>query len=134
MAMEENAAVFLEVSARDGFASGTVGVEGGGPQDDAFAVEGAVALANRHGGLARVIPHGGEAIGFGIEAGDSGAGTVGSVSFEEGEIRLQELAVLNHVLLTRAFGYDRLSVEGEESLDDVPVAGKLREQLLAGAW
>ena len=40
---------------------------------------------------------------FGIEAGDSGAGALRSVRIEEGEIGPQKLAVLNHVLLTRAF-------------------------------
>jgi hypothetical protein len=101
MAMEEKVAVFLKVRARDGLAPRTVGIEGRGPQDDVLAVERAVALANRHRRLPRVVPHGGEAIRFGIEAGDSGAGALRSVSTEEGEIRLQKLAVLNHVLLTR---------------------------------
>jgi hypothetical protein len=76
--------------------------------------------------------HGGEAICFGIEAGDSGAGALLSVSIEEGEIRLQKLALLNHVLLARAFPHDRLSVHRKERLDDVPVAHKLREQPLTG--
>lgn len=51
---------------------------------------------------------------------------------EEGEIRLQELAVLDHVLLTTAFRHDRLPVHQEERLDDVPVARKLHEQPLTG--
>jgi hypothetical protein len=71
MAMEEKAAVFLKVRARDGLAPRIVGVEGRGPQDDVLAVEGAVALADRHRRLPRVVPHGGEAIRFGIEAGNS---------------------------------------------------------------
>ena len=113
--MEENAAVFLKVRARDGLAPRTIGIEGRGPQDDVLAVERAVALANRHRRLPRVVPHGGEAIRFGIEAGDSGAGALRSVGIEEGEIRLQKLAVLDHVLLTRAFGHDRLSVHRERT-------------------
>ena len=133
MAMEEEPAVFLKVRTRDGLAPGMLGIEGRGPQDDVLAVERAVALANGHGGLVRVVPHGGEAIRFGIEAGDSGAGALRSVRIEEGEIRLQKLAVLDHVLLTRAFRHDRLPVHREERLDDVPVAHKLREQLLTGA-
>jgi hypothetical protein len=90
-------------------------------------------LANGHCRLPRVIPHGSESIRFGIKAGNSGAGALGSVRIEEGEIRLQKLSILDHVLLTRAFGYDWLSVWREERLDEVPVACKLREQFLAGA-
>src|SRR5580698_1055102 len=133
MAMEEDAAVFLKVRTRDGLPPGMLGIEGRGPQDDVLAVEGAVALANRHCGLVRVVPHGGEAIRFGIETGDSGAGGLRSVSIEEGEIRLQKLPVLDHVLFTRAIRHDRLPVHREERLDDVPVARKLREQLLTSA-
>src|ERR1700733_85251 len=88
MAMEENPAVFFKVRSRDGLAPGTVGIEGRGPQDDVLAVERAVALANRHRRLARVVPHGGEAIRFVIEAGDSGAGALRSVSTNEDEIGL----------------------------------------------
>ena len=90
-------------------------------------VERAVALANGHRRLARVIPDGSEAIRFGIEAGDSGAGALRSVSIEEGEIRLQKLAVLDHVLLTASFRGDRLSVHREKRLYDVPVTRKLPE-------
>ena len=133
MSMEEKAAVFLKVRARDGLAPGMLGIEGCGPQHDVLAVERAVALANRHGRLPRVVPHGGEAIRFGIEAGDSSAGGLSAVRTEESKIRLQKLAVLNHVLLARAFRHDRLPAHREERLDDVPVARKLREQLLTGA-
>jgi hypothetical protein len=84
-----------------------VGIEGRGPQDNVLDIERAVALANRHRRLPRVVPHGGETIRFGIEAGDSRAGALRSVNIEEGEIRLQELAVLDHVLLTLAFRHDR---------------------------
>jgi hypothetical protein len=70
---------------------------------------------------------------FGIEAGDSGAGGLRSVIIGEGEIGLQKLAVLDHVLLSRALGHARLPFRGEEGLDDIPVARKLREQLLTGA-
>jgi hypothetical protein len=132
MAMEENAAVFLKMRTRDGLAARTVGVEGRGPQDDVLAVERAVALANRHGRLTRVEPHGGEAICFGVEARDSSAGALRSVRIEEGEIRLQKLPVVAHVLLTSAFRDDWLSVHWEERFDDVPFASKLREQLLTG--
>src|SRR5580765_4423600 len=107
MAMEEYAAVFLKVRARYGLAPRMLGVEGRGPQHDVLAVKRAVALANRHRRLPRVVPHGGEAVRFGIEAGDSGAGALRSVSIEEGEIRLQKLAVLDHVLLARALRHDR---------------------------
>src|SRR6266436_1147612 len=48
----------------------------------------------------RFVPHGGEGIRFGIEAGDSGAGALRSVRIEERKIRLQRLAVLDHILLT----------------------------------
>jgi hypothetical protein len=48
MAMEEKAAVFLKVCARDGLAPWMLGIEGRCPQDDVLAVERAVALANRH--------------------------------------------------------------------------------------
>jgi hypothetical protein len=75
----------------------------------------------------------GEAIRFGIEAGDSGAGGLCSVTIAEGEIRLQKLAVLDHVLLARAVRHDRLPVRREERFDDIPVTHKLREQLLTGA-
>jgi hypothetical protein len=83
--------------------------------------------------LPRVEPYGGEAIRFGVEPGDSGAGGFCSVRIEEGEIRLEKLAVLDHVLLARAFLRDRVPVAREECLDDVPVARKLGEQLLTGA-
>jgi hypothetical protein len=133
MAMEEDAAVFLKVCARDGFAPGMFGIEGRGPQHDVPTVEGAVALANRHCGLVRVVPHGREAIRFGIETGDSGAGGFRSVSIREGEIRLEKLPVLDHVLFTCAIRYDRLPVHREEGLDDVPVASKLPQQLLTSS-
>jgi len=133
MAMEEKAAVFLKMRTRDGLAPRMLGIEERGPQDDVVTVECAVALADRHGRLPRVVPHGGEAIRFGIEAGDSGAGALGSVRIEEGEIGLQKLAVLDHVLLTPAFRHERLPVHREERLDEIPVAHKLREQPLTGA-
>jgi hypothetical protein len=110
-----------------------LGIEGRGPKDDVLAVKGAVALANGHGGLVRVVPHGGEAICFGVEAGDSGAGGLRSVSIDEGEIRLQKLAVLDHVLFAGAIRHDGLAVHREERFDDVPIARKLGEQLLTGA-
>jgi hypothetical protein len=132
MAMEENVAVFLKVCARDGLAPRTVGIEGRGPQDDVLAVERAVALANRHRRLARVVPYRGEAIRFVIEAGDSCAGALRSVNTNEDEVGLQKLAVLDHVLLTRALGHDGLPIRRKERLDEVPVARKLREQLLTG--
>jgi hypothetical protein len=132
MAMQENAAVFLKVRARDGLAPGMLGIEGRGPQDDVLSVERAVALADRHCCLPRVVPHSREAIRFGIKAGDSGAGALGSVRVEEGEIRLQKLAILDHILRTRTLRHNRLSAHREERLDDVPVARKLREQFLTG--
>ena len=131
--MEQDAAVFFQVRARDGFAPGMLRIEGRGPQDDVLAIEGAVALADGHGRLVRVVPHGGEAIRFGIEAGDAGAGGLRSVSIEESEIGLEKLAVLYHVLLARAFRHARLAFHREERLDDVPVSGKLGEQFLPGA-
>lgn len=134
MAMKENAAVVLQVCARDSLAARTIGVERSGPQNDIVAVEGAIALANGHGGLPGVVPDGGEAIRFGIEAGDSGASALGSVGFEEDKIGLQKLAVLDHVLLAGAFRHFRGAVLREERLDDVPIAHKLREQLLTGTW
>src|SRR5215469_4778211 len=133
MAMEKKAAVFLKVRTRDGLASRTIGIEGRRPQYDVLAVERAVALANRHRGLPRVVPHRGEAIRFGIEAGDARTGALRSIGIDEGEIRLKKLAVLDHVLLTRAFRHDRLAVRWEECLNDIPVARKFREQLLTGA-
>ena len=132
MAMEKNTAVFFEVCARDRLASRMLGIEGRGPQDDVLAVERAIALANRHRRLPRVIPRSGEAIGFGIEAGDSCAGCLRSVRIEEGEIRLEKLAVLDHELLARTFRHDRLPALRKERLDHVPVPGKLREQFLTG--
>jgi hypothetical protein len=131
--MEENATVLLKMRARHGLSPRMIGVEGCSPQDDILAVEGAVALANRHRRLSRVVPHGGEAIRFGIEAGNSSASALRSIWIEEGEIRLQKLAVLDHVLLTRSFCLDRFSVYWKEGLNEVPVAHELREQLLAGA-
>ena len=131
--MEEDVAIFLEVRARDGLAAGMFGVERRGPEHDVLAVESAVALANRHGGLVRVEPDGGEAIGFEIEAGDAGAGGLGAVLIEEGEIGLEKLAVLNHVLLAGAFRGARLAFHGDEGFDDIPIADKLREEFLTGA-
>src|ERR1700729_1470532 len=132
MTMNENAAVFLKMRTGNGLASRTIRVEGRGPQDDVLAVERAVALPNRHRRLPRVVPHSREAIRFGVEARDSGARGL-SVRIEEREIRLQKLPVLNHVLLTRAFRYSRISARREERLHDVPFPHKLREQLLTGA-
>jgi len=133
VAMEQNAAVFLKVCARHGLAPRTVGIERRRPQDDVLAVEGAVALADRHRRLPRIVPHGGEAIRLGVKAGNSGAGALGSIRIEEDKIRLQKLAVLNHILLTGAFGHLRGAILREERLDDVPIARELREQLLSGA-
>jgi hypothetical protein len=56
------------------------------PQDDVLAVERAITLANRHGRLARVVPHGSEAICLGIEARNFGAGAPRSIRIEEGKI------------------------------------------------
>jgi hypothetical protein len=133
VAMEEKAAVFLKVRARDGFAPRKFSIESRGPQDDVLTVERAVALTNRHRCLPRVVPHGCEAIRLAIEAGDSGARALRSVSIEEDEIGLQKLALLDHVLLACCFGHDRLAIHWEECLHHVPLAGHLREQLLAGA-
>ena len=130
--MEEKAAVLLKVCAGDGLAAGAIGIEGRRPENNVLAIEGAVALANGHGGLVRVEPHCSEAIAFGIEAGDSGASALGSIRIEEGEIRLQKLTVLNHVLPAGAFRDDGLAGSGEERFDHIPVAHKLREQLLTG--
>ena len=130
--MKEKAAVFLKVRARYGLAPKVLGIEGRGPQNNVFAVERAVALANRHRRLPRVVPDRGEAIRFGIEAGDSRASALRSVRIEKGKIRLQKLAILDHVLLTRAFCHQRLPIHREERLDDVPVARKLREHPLTG--
>jgi hypothetical protein len=100
---------------------------GGVPQNDVLTIERSVALSNRHCRLSRVVPDGGKAIRFGIEAGDSSAGTLGPISIEEREIRLQELAVLDHILLTRSFRYNRFPIHREERFDYVPVARKLHE-------
>lgn len=128
--MEEKIAALLEVRAGHGLAPRMFGFKGRFPQYDVLAVERTVALANGHVRLARVIPDGGEAIRLGIEAGDSGAGTLRSITIEGGEIRLQELAVLDHVLLTRALCHDRFAGLWKETLNDVPVARELREQPL----
>jgi len=131
--MEEHASVFLEVCARDGLPAGTLSVERRGPQDDGLTVERAIALTNRHRRLPRIVPNGCEAVRLWIEAGDSGAGALSSVRIEEREIGLQKLAVLDHVLLARRFRHDRLPIRREERLHDIPVARKLRKQLLTGA-
>ena len=94
-----------------------LGIEVRGSQDNVLVVERAVALANRHCRLPRVVPHGGESIDFGIEAGDSGAGALRSVRTEKDKILPQKLAVLDHILLS-AFRHDRLPVHREERLDD----------------
>jgi hypothetical protein len=48
--MKENAAVVLEVGARNGLAPGIIGIERRGPQNDVLAgFEGAVALTDGHG-------------------------------------------------------------------------------------
>ena len=46
MAMEENLAVVFQVCPRDGLASGVIGIEWRGPENDVLAVERAIALAN----------------------------------------------------------------------------------------
>jgi len=130
MAVEEKTAIFFKVRSRYGLATGMLRFEGRGPQDDVLAVKRAIALANGHCRLPRVIPHGSEAIRFGIETGDSGPGARRSFRIEKGEIRLQKFAVLDHVLLTRALCHNRLPLHREEGLDDIPVARELPEQLL----
>src|SRR5215813_15246236 len=130
--MEEKAAVFFEVCARDSFASGTLGIKSRSPEDDVLAVEGAIALADRHRRLPRVIPHGREAVRLRIETGDSGARAFGTVSIDEREVGLEELAVLDHVLLAGCFRHDRLAVRREKGLHNVPITDELCEQLLTG--
>jgi hypothetical protein len=103
--MQQNAAVFLKVRARDRLVPRPVGIEGRGPEHDVLPVKGAIALANRHRRLPRVIPHGGEAIRFRIKAGDSGARALGPVSLEEGEIRLQKLYCLHVPFVTIGFPF-----------------------------
>ena len=131
--MEEDPAVFLKVCTRDSLAPGMLGIEGRGPQYDVLAVEGAVALASGHGGLVRVIPHGGEAIRFGIEDGDSGG--LRSVIIDEDEIgscrNMQSwIMYCLHVPFWCAIGFP---VRREEGLDDIQITRKLRRQLLTGA-
>ncbi len=92
--MEEDPAVFLKACTRDSLAPGMLSIEWRGPQYDVLAVEGAVALASGHGGLVRVIPHGGEAIRFGIEDGDSGG--LRSVIIDEGYAKIASVARLSH--------------------------------------
>jgi hypothetical protein len=60
MAMEEKTAIFLKARSREGLAPLMLGSEGRAKQDDVLAVEGAVALANRHRRLPPVVPHGRE--------------------------------------------------------------------------
>lgn len=130
MAMKKKTAVFFKVSACDCPASGTFGIKRRGPQHDVLSVECAVALTNRHRRLPRVVPHRCEAIRLGIEAGDSGSCARRSVRIDEGEIGLQKLAVLDHVLLAGSFRHDGLAIHREERLHDIPIACELREQLL----
>src|SRR5690348_16928573 len=132
MAMKQKATVLLEVGTSDSLAAGTFDVERGGPQYDVLSIEGAVALADRHCRLPRVVPHRCEAIRFRVEAGDSGSGTFCSISIEECEVRLQELAVLNHVLLARRLCHNGFSIRGEKRLDHIPLSRKLRQELLTG--
>ena len=131
--MQEEAAVFLEMRARNGLPPWTFRVEGRGPKDDILAVERAVALTDRHRRLSGVVPHRGEAITLRIEAGDSRARTLRSVRIDKREIGLQKLAVLDHVLLARSLRHDRLSVRREERLHHIPIARKFSEQLLTGS-
>ena len=133
MAMEQKVAVFFKVCARDGLAPGTLGIEGSRPQDNILAIEGAVALTDRHRRLPRVVPDRREAIRLRIEAGDSGARALRSVRIQEGEIGLQKLAVLDHVLLAGCLRHDRLPIHGKERLHHIPLAHESREQLLTGA-
>ena len=88
MAMDEKATLFLKVRARDALAPRSIRVEGRRPQNDVLPVERAVALANRHRRLPRVVPHRGEAIRLGIEAGDSGAGALRSIGLDEASPRV----------------------------------------------
>lgn len=131
--MEQNASVFLKVRTGDRLTPRVFRVERSGPQDDILAIERAITLADRHCRLPGVVPDGREAIGFAIEAGDTRAGALRAVRIEEGEIRLQKMTVLDHVLLARTFRYDRLTVFREERLYYVPIARKLREKLLTCA-
>jgi len=130
--VKQKTAVFLKVGASHGLAARTFNVERRGPQHDVLAIKRAVALADRHRRLPRVVPHRCEAIRFRVEAGDSGSRTFCSIRIEEREIRLQELAVLDQVLLARRLGDDGLSIHREERLHDIPLAGELGEKLLAG--
>ena len=131
--MKKNASVFLKVRACDRLAPRTFGIERRRPQDNVLAVKRAIALADRHRRLPRVVPDRSKPIGLGIEPGDPGARALVSVRTEEGEIRLQKLAILDHVLLARSFGHDRLARGRKECLHHIPLTGKLRQQLLSGA-
>src|SRR5690348_10254820 len=122
VAMEEKAAILLEVCARDGLAPRTLGVKRRSPQHNVLAVEGAVALTDRHRRLSRVVPYGCEAVRLRVETRDSRARALGAVRVDEDEIGLQKLAVLDHVLLARYFRHDGLAICGEECLHDIPVA------------
>ena len=126
--MKKLSRVFLKVGASHGLAARTFNVERRGPQHDVLAIKRAVALADRHRRLPRVVPHRCEAIRFRVEAGDSGSRTFCSIRIEEREIRLQELAVLDQVLLAHRLGDDGLSIHREERLHDIPLAGELGEK------
>ena len=130
--MHENVAVVLKVRPCDRLAPRTIRIERSGPQHDVFAVESPVALANRHRRLSRVVPDSRKAIGFGVETGDSGASAAGSVRVEEREFRFQKPAAFDHLLPARALCDDRFSLFRKEGPHHVPIARKLREQLLSG--
>ena len=132
--MEEQATVFFEVCARNGFAAGTFRIQYRRPQDNVFAVEGPVALADRHCRLPRVIPHGCKPVRLWIEAGDPGTRARGSVSVNKGEIGLQKPAFLDHVLFAGCLAHDWLAICGEKGFHNVPVTHELYEQLLTGSW
>ncbi len=131
--MQENAAVILQVCACNGLASRTFGIERGSPQHDVLAIKRAVALTNRHRRLARVEPDCRKAIRLWIESGDSRARALRSIRIEEREIGLEKFSVLDHVLLARAFRHSGFAACWKESLNDLPIAYELREQLLTGS-
>ncbi len=133
MAVEKNSAIIFEVRARHGFASGMFGIKRRGPQHDVLAIEGAIALADRHRRLPGVKPYGCEAVRLRIETGDSGACALRTIGIEEREIGLEKFSVLNHVLLAGCLRHDRFAIGGKERFNHIPIARKLREQLLTGS-
>src|SRR5262245_38038499 len=112
--------------------AGGLRVERFAVENDFLAVERWLAPPKRHPCRTRVGPHAREDPRLRLESNEAQADRLARRSVER-ELGLEEPAFVNHRLLTGAGRARRLTGPGVERLDDVPVARKSLQELLAGA-